>query len=318
MDLVHDNQPAPLTVEILPAVPDTNPAEFYLASLRDSRSQRQALRKIAEFLSPNSDETNYRWTDVMWEDVQRVRNWLVKEEYSFNTTNKCISAIRGVLECAWQLGLITYDEFQRRTKVKRAKGKRLLAGRHVQHREIGSLFETMSADKRRRQGIRDAAILALLYGAGPRRAEVTALELEHVEVEGDRTFIKVLGKGDKHRRIPLPQAVADAVHNWIKVRGDKPGPLFPSIRPPKRIHPQTIHYILKRAAERGRVKHLSPHDLRRTMITDLSDAMVPLTVIQGIAGHADVSTTARYTRHEELARMLAVDKLVVPYHVDKP
>src|SRR6202041_844935 len=77
------------------------------------------------------------------------------------------------------------------------------------------------------KGIRDRALLRLLYDRALRRGEVCSLNLEHVDAERG---LAILGKGKKVRVwISLPKAARDALNDWLKVRGDKPGPLFTSL-----------------------------------------------------------------------------------------
>ncbi len=164
--------------------------------------------------------------------------------------------------------------------------------------------------------MRDGALLALLYGAVLRRAELAGLG------RGDwlpaDALLRVTGKGDKQREVPLPPGATAALADWLLVRGEWEGPLFVPINKGgrlarRRMTEQAVYGILqKRAAEAG-VDDLSPHDPRRTYVGDLLDRGADIATVQQLAGHADVSTTARYDRRGGTARRAAADLLHVPY-----
>lgn len=120
-------------------------------------------------------------------------------------------------------------------------------------------------------------------------------------------------------RLRAPISVpAAALADWLAVRGRAPGPLFRRILKGGRvtvggITTQAVYDVLMRRAAEAGVDDLSPHDLRRTWVGDLLDAGADLATAQQMAGHADVSTTARYDRRGARARRKAADLLHVPY-----
>jgi len=102
-----------------------------------------------------------------------------------------------------------------------------------------------------------------------------------------------------------------------------PGPLFCRIRkggqqtPQKltlhRLTPQAVLYLIEQRTAQARVAHCSPHDFRRTFISDLLDAGADIATVQKLAGHASVETTARYDRRGEATKRRAASLLHVPY-----
>ena len=163
-------------------------------------------------------------------------------------------------------------------------------------------------------GVRDRALIAVLFGGGLRRCEVATLATYHVEPKGGRIALRVAGKGNKQRRVPLPPDATEAVMAWVKARGPESGPLFVSFTKhggmrrrmgtgePGELRDLTasgIYEILAGLAVRAGVPPFSPHDARRTRITNLFAAGQPITAIQKLHGHANPSTTAKYDRSSE-------------------
>ena len=110
-----------------------------------------------------------------------------------------------------------------------------------------------------------------------------------------------------------------AVDDWLVVRGKLPGPLLYPLDKAKRINTrrmseQGVVRALQRRGKQAGVAPFSPHDLRRTFISDLLDAGADLVTVSELAGHANPSTTARYDRRGEAAKLRAIDLLNVPYN----
>ncbi len=169
---------------------------------------------------------------------------------------------------------------------------------------------------------RDAAMIALLYVSGMRRAELVAIDVADYDVETNGLVVR--GKGNKERTAYVDNGAEDALEDWLALRGDAPGPLFLPINKggtiiyerrgvPARMTDQAVYAMLKKRASQASVKEFSPHDLRRTFISDLLDAGADIVTVQKLAGHANVQTTARYDRRGEEAKRKAVGLLHVPY-----
>jgi integrase len=151
------------------------------------------------------------------------------------------------------------------------------------------------------------------------RSEVVALDLADYEPETGALTIRA-AKGRKDRLAYTTNGSRAALAAWLQVRGMEPGPLFWPIDQagrmlPRRMNGQSIFELLERRARRARVQRFSPHDLRRTFISDLLDAGADITTVSALAGHANVTTTARYDRRGEESRRRAAELLVVPFEV---
>lgn len=314
MDLVVVGQHDLATVG--PAQLDRNPAAVYLAGLSPSSrdTMRRALDVIARVLTPNdpADYSVVPWHLLRFQHTTAIRSQLA-ERYSHTTANRMLSALRGVLKAAWKLGLMTADDYQTAASMGRVIGETVPAGRSVPSGELAALLNTCQQDT---AGIRDAAIIAVLYACGLRRAELVGLDLGHYERTEGGGRLLVHGKRNKQRYVPIVDGAARALADWLAVRGDAAGPLFHVIGNRNRggrMTTQAIYAMLKARATAAGIATLSPHDLRRTFVGDLLDAGADIVTVQKLAGHSSVETTARYDRRDERAKVTAVARLHVPY-----
>lgn len=297
---------------------DRNPSAVYLARLAPSsrRPMRDALETIAGLLTGGSaDAMSVDWSAVRYQHSQAVRSALAAK-YAPATANRMLSALRGVLREAWRLGLSNAEDYQRAADIETVRGERLPRGRALSMGELGALMRACSADESA-AGVRDAALLGLLYGSGMRRAEVVALDLADFDRESGALVIRE-GKGRKDRTVYATNGAADALTDWLTARGTEPGPLFLPVNRggsivARRMTGQAVLYVVARRAEDAKVATFSPHDLRRTMISHLLDAGADIVTVQKLAGHSNVQTTARYDRRGEETKKRAAELLHVPY-----
>jgi site-specific recombinase XerC len=208
------------------------------------------------------------------------------------------------------------EDLARAVDVDSVAGTSLPAGRYVEDGEVRRLVAACLADDSP-GGRRDAAVLAVLFVGGLRRAEAVALDLD--DYEASSGHLAVTGKGRRQRRTALPAGGRRALAAWLDVRGlDDPGPLFCPIDKAgrmtlRRLSTQAVYALVDRRARKAGVGHLSPHDGRRTFASDLFDAGVDAVQVQGLMGHASLLTTGGYDRRPELARLAAVERLHFPY-----
>ena len=277
---------------------------------------RACLTTMATLLTgdPSTDPFSLPWQRLTYGHTAALRARLI-ERLAPATVNKHLAALRGVLAEARRLGLMSADAAAAAGDLKPVKGAGLPRGRMLAIGEQAALMRACADGTA--MGARDAALLAVLLGCGLRRAEAVALNVGDI-AEGS---VQVhLGKGRKARRVPMPAGTRMAVAAWLALRPDTApdAPLFTSLdrRPHQRggrISDQAVlHIILRRAARVG-VNGLSPHDFRRTYISQLLDTDTDLATVKHLAGHARVETTARYDRRGEQARQRAAEKLHVPY-----
>ncbi len=304
----------------------TQPAVAYIASLRTEVSRRgqvSALNKVAEvIMQPRGLDRHARallWQRVDWTtlNAQAVRAIMAKVGGAPATRNKVLSALRGVARMAWESSLIDVQTFQRIRDIRGDIGLRLSTGRDVPTGEISRLIEVCVQDETP-AGTRDAAIIAVMAATGLRRAEVCALHTNGVDLQDGS--LRVVGKRNKERTGYIGTGALEALRDWMTVRGDQPGPIFCAIskagvlRHEKQLSTVAINRMLEKRADQAGIRDITPHDFRRTFISEMLDAGADIATVAAIVGHEDVKTTARYDRRGERAKQAAATLVNVPYN----
>lgn len=174
---------------------------------------------------------------------------------------------------------------------------------HLDIDQTTTLMEAPTAEHK--NGMRDKAILELLYSSGLRVSELTGLTLNSIDLSAE--LVRVLGKGGKERIVPIGSKAMKALQDYITARGviKADDPLFLNSRG-NRINRRTVarvvdDYVLRIAA----FKRISPHILRHTFATHLLEGGADLRSIQELLGHASLSTTQKYT-HVGIDRLMEV------------
>jgi integrase/recombinase XerD len=162
------------------------------------------------------------------------------------------------------------------------------------------------------RGLRDNALLEMIYATGMRVSELLNLHIQDVNPAAG--FVLVRGKGDKERMVPLGERAADAVTSYQKngrpflQQTDSCDLLFPGRRPRQPLTRQAFWKTLRRLALAAGIEgQLSPHTLRHSFATHLLEHGADLRAVQALLGHADITTTQIYTHvsRERLRRIYA-------------
>lgn len=165
-----------------------------------------------------------------------------------------------------------------------------------------------------KEGLRDRAILELLYGAGLRVSELVGLDLGCIDLVAGE--IRVLGKGKKERLVPVGSAAGTALREYFAVRGDfqvRPSPSSQPLgeavflsRGGRRLTARWVQKLVQRYGTVGAGRpDLHPHALRHTCATHMLEGGADLRTIQEMLGHSSLSTTQRYT-HLSLAELTRI------------
>jgi integrase/recombinase XerD len=155
-------------------------------------------------------------------------------------------------------------------------------------------------------GLRDRAMLEVLYACGLRVTELISLTLEQVNLR--QGVLRVFGKGSKERLVPLGEEAMHWIERYVRegrgflLAGKPSDVLFPSLRGEQMTRQTFWHRIKHHARVAGITKSLSPHTLRHAFATHLLNHGADLRVVQMLLGHSDLSTTQIYT-HVARARL---------------
>ncbi|MBO6939353.1 MAG: tyrosine recombinase XerC [Deltaproteobacteria bacterium] len=173
------------------------------------------------------------------------------------------------------------------------------------------------ADRDERLVRRDSAMLELLYGGGLRVSELSGLTLDRIDLSARE--LRVIGKGNKERVVPIGKEAMSALRAYLEVRGQlrtkerapHPDAVFLGIRGTPLTSRQVQNVVRRYGTAGAGRSDLHPHALRHSCATHLLDAGADLRTIQELLGHASLSTTQRYTQ-------ISVDRLMAAYDAAHP
>ena len=173
--------------------------------------------------------------------------------------------------------------------------------------EVNSIME--SVDLKSPSGLRDRAILEVLYGCGLRVSEACALRISHVYL--DEGFVRVIGKGNKERIVPMGEMAASAFADYLAARPAASAPAYDDIAflnrlgaPMSRV--AMFNIVKRQATLAGIRKNISPHTFRHSFATHLIENGADLRIVQEMLGHESILTTEIYTHIDSSTWQAAV------------
>lgn len=276
-------------------------------------SYRDALKLLLRFLSRTKDRSPDEFTceDVL--DVEPVRaflRWLVEERRcALSTCNQRLAALKSFARfVAWRAPE-HLDRCRRIREIRRARTEK----REVEYLEGAEVRQLVQApDPVNLAGLRDRALLLLLYNTGARVQEVCDLDVGDLRLD-TAPCARLLGKGRKERTCPLWAKTVAALQAWLRARGTPAddAPLFLNARG-RRLSRSGVAYLLTRAGRRAglqrldRARRLTPHVLRHTTAMHMLRAGVCLSVLASWLGHAQLSTTHEYVTADDRMKQEAL------------
>lgn len=278
-------------------------------SAKTAENYARYLERFVEFAD------NIEASQITAEIVRKYRLWLNRytgasgEKLSLITQSYHLIALRGFLRYLSKREIASLPP----DKVELPKTHRKqVTFLHVD--EIERLCDAIKTGSE--QGLRDRAIVELLFSSGLRVSELANLNRDHINLK--RREFMVRGKGQKDRPVFISQAAADHVSAYLKSRLDNLPPLFLSYS--RNLHPATtgdfrrlsarsIQRIISRYARlAGITKHVSPHTMRHSYATDLLMNGADLRSVQAMLGHSNISTTQVYTHVTDVHLKEVYDK----------
>lgn len=262
--------------------------------LEQNRSQK-TIENYDHYLTRLIDFAgNIKVSDIDVELIRKWRLWLnrlgtnTSDELSKTTQNYHLIALRSFLKfCAKRdIPALPAD------KVELARTRRKQVT-FLNEDELKRIFA--QPDLNSLAGIRDRAILELLFSSGLRVSELVGLDRDHVNLK--RREFMVRGKGQKDRPIFISPEAAKWIEHYLQKRTDNMPPLF--VRYSAHVNRLTARSVQRLVARYARLagitKHVSPHTLRHSFATDLLMNGADLRSVQAMLGHSNISTTQIYT-----------------------
>ncbi len=266
----------------------TSPALIYLADL--AKKGRFAIRGSLDAVAQRLgyvDAKNAPWHEMKAEHVAALRSWL-SGTFEPATANRYLTALKGTLRVAWQLGQIKGGTFAKILGVKAVRKSSGHLGRFLSSHDIQALVETCIDGTFK--GRRDLAVFALGYCGGLRRSEIAALDADDVKAVAEAFVIRVRGKGGHERLVFINNGGAEAILDFLAKRGDAPGPFFRGVRAPgkhelqSRLTADGLFRLFKERSRDAGIADISPHDLRRTFVSDKLSASSDALTISALSG----------------------------------
>lgn len=262
-------------------------------------------------------------------DVEQFVNWSRQRGYKFNHPNELTSdifrqyrdfmlndmkfknatcmrkmvAVRSLLQWCFNEGLIDRNPL---LNVRLPKVDKVASTLDYTDEEVRRLLKIPKRNKP--AGSLHYLVLILLFYLGPRKAEICNIRLNDIYDNGKHRVLRLRGKGDKVREVPLTAFVQSAIENYLTMCGrafDDDSYLLQSVQKryllmERPLHPTSVNWIIsKYNLKAGITKQVSPHSARATVVGNLLDQRVPIRDVANLMGHESLNTTNRYDRRKQ-------------------
>ena len=257
-------------------------------SLGTIKDVRCTMRRVLAFFAQRQPGK------PLWKlSLQQFLHWLEHEreqKQTVATLQKELSHLRSLLTYAWRSGRCeqnVLDGFRLQDTPDET-----LEPSHLELDEVRVLIE--ATPRKTSQERKERLIILLLYGCGLRTGELQDLDVGDVDLERQEVFVR-FGKGQRERRIPVPNGVWTELLAHLAETGGKKGPLIRTTEKRRRLNAHSICSIVRNAGIRaGLAKPLVPKTLRHTFATHLMDRGVDIAVISSLMGHRSPHETGVY------------------------
>ncbi|EJV0279004.1 tyrosine recombinase XerC [Vibrio parahaemolyticus] len=256
-------------------------------SLHTQRNYKQQLETMAQHLAEMGLK-DWSQVDAGW--VRQLAGKGMREGMKASSLATRLSSLRSFFDFLILRGEMSANP----AKGVSAPRKKRPLPKNLDVDEVNQLLEVNEDDP---LAIRDRAMMELMYGAGLRLAELVSVDVRDVQLRSGE--LRVIGKGDKERKVPFSGMATEWVGNWLRVRGDLAAPGEPALFVSKLGTRISHRSVQKRMAEWGQkqsvASHISPHKLRHSFATHMLESSNNLRAVQELLGHENISTTQIYT-----------------------
>ena len=258
---------------------------------------RNDLGQLEEYLAAKKNGSGIKWQHIGQNEVLEYILHLKAQSYAEATVARKVAAVKSFFGYLQADGEIKTNPTEQLASPK--VGKMLPKPLTVQ--EVDELLE-QPARRSTPESKRDRAMLELMYATGLRVTELVSLDLEDVQLEGEKPYVRLLGKGNRERQIPLLDQPVQEVRDYIlyarlRLVGERDETALFVNRRGERLTRQGFWLILKGyAAEAGIRGRVTPHTLRHSFATHMLRGGMDIHKVQELLGHANISTTQVYTQ----------------------
>ncbi len=256
-------------------------------SLHTQRNYKQQLETMAQHLAEMGLK-DWSQVDAGW--VRQLAGKGMREGMKASSLATRLSSLRSFFDFLILRGEMSANP----AKGVSAPRKKRPLPKNLDVDEVNQLLEVNEDDP---LAIRDRAMMELMYGAGLRLAELVSVDVRDVQLRSGE--LRVIGKGDKERKVPFSGMTTEWVGKWLRVRGDLAAPGEPALFVSKLGTRISHRSVQKRMAEWGQkqsvASHISPHKLRHSFATHMLESSNNLRAVQELLGHENISTTQIYT-----------------------
>lgn len=271
-----------------------NELDAYFEHLRSARqlsghSLDGYRRDLNKLLTYCERENIVEWNALQGRHLRQLVGELHRQGQSSRSVARLLSSVRGLYRYLNQEGLCQHDPA---TGLSAPKGERRLPKLLDTDRAMQLLDGGVEDDF---IGLRDQAMLELFYSSGLRLSELVGLNLDQLDLPAG--MVRVLGKGNKVRELPVGRKAREALQAWLPVRAlanPADGAVFIG-QQGRRLGARAVQVRVRQAGVRELGQHLHPHMLRHSFASHLLESSQDLRSVQELLGHADIGTTQIYT-----------------------
>lgn len=258
---------------------------------------RNDLGQLEEFLASKKNGNGIQWQNVGQDEVLEYILHLKSQSYAEATVARKVAAVKSFFGFLQAEGALKTNPTEQLASPKVGK----LLPKPLTVQEVDELLE-QPARRNTPEAKRDRAMLELMYATGLRVTELVSLDLHDVQLEGERPYVRLLGKGNRERQIPLLDQPVQEVSAYIRFArprlvGEREEDALFVNRRGERLTRQGFWLILKGYAENaGILGRVTPHTLRHSFATHMLRGGMDIHKVQELLGHANISTTQVYTQ----------------------